>query len=286
MRKVIDANFLQEPALADYLRFDKRNFVVFSDYACMEAYKGNAIKNISKSIEIVAQFPDQVIILKGTSEIVKLSLSLVGPRNFEDSIQTGEFKKFCLGVKHATQGDSVLAGQILQNGKRASEHFNKLQKDAEVIAKGIEAIAKSFKSDQLRNLRKREKLGKDFIDRIIRDIFLTAALLFRNHPDVDEMPQASQLPNSYLLRYAVSAYLLALQWISDGGPGNVKRDKLRNDYVDMHYVTYATFYDGLLTKDAKMASIYQETCFVLKNVFDTEPVDPIDRCSATLFKAD
>ena len=74
-----------------------------------------------------------------------------------------------------------------------------------------------------------------------------------------------------ILRYAVSAYLLTLQWISDGGPGNVKREKLRNDYVDMHYVAYATFYEGLLTRDAKMKGIYEEICFVLENVFDTEP---------------
>ena len=54
MKKVIDANYFQDTALKDYLRSDKKNFVVFPDYACMEAYKGNAIKNISKSIEIVS----------------------------------------------------------------------------------------------------------------------------------------------------------------------------------------------------------------------------------------
>ena len=64
-----------------------------------------------------------------------------------------------------------------------------------------------------------------------------------------------------------ATYLLALQWISDGGPGTVKRKRLQNDYIDMHYVAYATFYDGLLTRDTKMKGIYEETCFVLKNVF-------------------
>lgn len=88
MKKVIDANYFQDPALTDYLRSDKRNFVVFPDYACMEAYKGSAIKNISKSIEIVSQFPDQVIVLKGTRDIVKLSLLPDGLNKFEDPIQT------------------------------------------------------------------------------------------------------------------------------------------------------------------------------------------------------
>jgi hypothetical protein len=267
MKKVIDVNFLQDPALADYLISDKSNLVVFPDYACMETYKGNAIKNISKSIEIVSQFPDQVIVLKGTRDIAKLSLSPDGFQKFEDPIQTGEFRNFCLGVRRAVQGDHALAKQILRNGQLASKYFDKLQKDAKVIAKGIEEITKSFNPDDLRALRKRETLEAEFIDRIIRDIVLIAGLLFRDHTDIDEIPQASQLPNSYILRYAVSSYLLALQWISNGGPWNVKRDKLRNDFVDMNYIAYATFYDGLLTRDAKMMEIYRETCFVLKNVF-------------------
>jgi len=267
MKKVIDANFFQDPALTDYLRSDKSNLLVFPDYACMEAYKGNAIKNISKSIKIVSEFPDQIIVLKGTRDIVKLSLSPDGFQKFEDPIQTGKFREFCLGVRLAVQGNSALVTQILQNGRLASEHFDKLQKDAQVIAKGIEELTKSFKPDHLRAFRKQKKLDAEVIDRIIRDILFLSGILFRDHPDVDEIPQASQLPNSYIFRNAVSTYLLALHWISDGGPGNVKREKLRNDIVDMHYVAYATFYDGLLTRDIKMARIYQETCFVLENLF-------------------
>lgn len=232
----------------------------------MEAHKGNAIKNISKSIEIVSEFPDQVIILKGTRDIVKLSLSPDGFQEFEDTTQTGEFREFCLRVRHAVKGgDSELETQILQNGRLASERFDKLLKDAEVFVKSIEEFVKSFKPDHLRALRKGEELDAEAIDRTIQDILLIAGYMFRDHPDVDKMPQASQLPNSFILRYAVSAYLLTLQWISDGGTGNVKLEKLRNDIVDMNYITYATFYDGLLTRDAKMMEIYQETCFVLEN---------------------
>ena len=249
MKKVIDVNFLPEPKLTDYLRADKRNLVVFQAYACMEMYKGS---NISKSIEIVSKFPKQVIVLKSTQEIIKLSLSPDGLNKFEDPIQTEGFREFCLDVDRAVKGDLALESQILQKGKLASEHFNKLLPNTEFIRKGI------------------EKLAPDVVKRIKDGSLLLAAFLFRDHPDVDEMPQASQLPNSYILRYAVSAYLLELWWISNGGPGNVKLEKLQNDCVDMHYVAHATFYDGLLTRDAKMEEIYKETCFVLENAFSAK----------------
>jgi len=268
MKKVIDANYFQDPALTDYLRSDINNFVVFPDYACMEAYKGNAIKNISNSVEIVSQFPEQVIVLKGTRDIVKLSLLPDGFNKFEDPSQTREFKTFCHRVSLAMQGDFALVGKILQHGQLASEHFNELLQETEAIVEGIEEISKSFKPDHLRALRKRKKLETETVDSIIRNIVFLTGNLLQNHPGVDEMPKTFQLPYSYTLRYAVSAYLLILHWISDGGPGNVKREKLRNDFIDMHYVAYATFYDGLLTRDAKMKRIYQETCIILENVFD------------------
>lgn len=105
---------------------------------------------------------------------------------------------------------------------------------------------------------------------MLKDILLITGFLFQDHPDINELPKASQLPHSYVFRFAVSAYLLTLDWISNGGPGNVNLERLRNDFVDMNYVAYGTFFDGILTRDAKMKRMYNETCFLLENLFDTE----------------
>ncbi|HDL01015.1 MAG TPA: hypothetical protein ENH23_02145 [candidate division Zixibacteria bacterium] len=258
MKKVIDANFFQIPELEDYLKSNIGNMVVFPDFACMEAYKGNAIKNISKSIEIISRYPDHVIVLKGTRDVIKQTLVPNGYQKLEDTDQTQGFKIFCLGVYIALRGDVTTANQILEKGKLATNHFDKMQKDAALVAKAIEERAKSFKPTET-------------IDKIIKEILLLTALLFKKHPDVYEMPQTNQVPNSYIFRFAVCAYLLMIRWISDGGIGNVGLDKLRNDTVDMNYVAYATFYDGLLTNDKKMMEIYQEACFILENTFNTKP---------------
>ena len=72
MKKVIDANYFQDPALEEYLRADVGNKVVITDYASMERYKGNAIKNVYNSIRIVSRYPEQVIILKYTSSATRI----------------------------------------------------------------------------------------------------------------------------------------------------------------------------------------------------------------------
>ena len=47
MKKIIDSNFFRDPELETYRSSDKGNIVVFNDFACMESYKGDALKNVS-----------------------------------------------------------------------------------------------------------------------------------------------------------------------------------------------------------------------------------------------
>jgi hypothetical protein len=164
-----------------------------------------------------------------------------------------------------------LKAQIIEKGIEESTRFDTFKNDAAKVAKGIAELRKSFTPEHLRVLRKRKIYPADLLGRIKREILEITALLFSRHPDIYQMPQAGKVRDSYLFRFAVSTYILALKWISDGGPATVKLDKLRNDIVDMNYVAYATYFDGLLSRDKKMNEIYQETCFVLENMFVLQP---------------
>lgn len=270
MKKIIDANMFRNPALEDYLRANKGNIVVFNDYACMEAYKGSGIENIYRSIEIVSKYPDQVIILKGTRDVVNLTMSPGGFYRLEDSAQTKGFKAFCLDVKMAFNGDAKLSAEILRKRQLAYKYTDTNRDDANKIIEAIKILANSFQPAHLKAIRKREKLPSEVIDKIVMDILWIAAFSFQKHPDILLMPQASQLKNTFIFRFAISMYLLGFHWISDGGPGNIARETLRNHVTDMIYVAYATFFDGLLTKDKKMQLIYQETCFFLDELFPSE----------------
>ena len=72
MRKVVDSNFLQSDELRDYLSKSAGNYVVLTDYAAMEAYKGDTLGTIYRSMEILADYPKQVIVLKGTQVVCGL----------------------------------------------------------------------------------------------------------------------------------------------------------------------------------------------------------------------
>jgi hypothetical protein len=69
-RKVVDTNFLQDEALRLYLSASVDNYAVLTDYAAMEAYKGDTLTWIYDRMDILAQYPKQVLVLKGMPPLI------------------------------------------------------------------------------------------------------------------------------------------------------------------------------------------------------------------------
>ena len=76
MRKVVDSNFLQSEKLEVYLSETTDNYAVLTDYVAMEAYKGDTLKSIYPSMEILTKHPQQAMVLKGT-QIAKPTLASI-----------------------------------------------------------------------------------------------------------------------------------------------------------------------------------------------------------------
>ena len=94
--KIVDSNYLQEPALRQYLNESQEHFVLLSEYLSMEAYKEPSGKALLKSIEILKDFPNQVIILNNTITICGLIFKPEEKlKNLIDVTQTRGFKLFC-----------------------------------------------------------------------------------------------------------------------------------------------------------------------------------------------
>src|SRR5271156_1612992 len=125
-RKVVDSNALQSPLLRTYLTKSINNVAVITDYAAMEAYKGNTLVSIFRSMEILAEFPRQAMILKTTGVICGLRGRRSGlQRRMIDEGQTLGFTKYCHDLRAAKLGNVSLQKQILDNGHAADAHMNR-----------------------------------------------------------------------------------------------------------------------------------------------------------------
>jgi hypothetical protein len=274
MRKVVDRNYLQSPELRSYLGAWRKHRVVLTDYAAMEAFKGDALANIASATEILREFPKQVIVLKSTSSVATLKGRRCGfTRRMIDRDQTKGFPNWCELTARALAGDKHLQQQIIENGMEADAHLYRMRDEQENYAGNLEAMAKRFSDAELKALRKHDPISEEMFSKIQTHVLEIAASLFDVHPHISEIPPARELPYRLIFRYAMAGYLVALRWMSVGGAKNVNPEKIRNDIVDANYAAYATYFQGLLSDDAGANDIYADTK-LLVGLFVATPPPP------------
>lgn len=271
MWKVVDSNYLQSDRLHKYLSKTTKNCVVLTDYAAMEAYKGDTFASIYRSMEILSQYPKQVVVLKGTQTICGLRGRKAGlQRRLIDGRQTQGFRTYCKNLLAAERGDISLQRVILDHGHAATAHMDRILADVANLPDALRGIADVFTDAEVKILRKGSDLTDEIIDKFVQNILLLSAVLFRDHPRATNLPDATELPNTFIFRYALCAHLWVLDWISVGSPHRVKPKKMRNDIVDFSFAAYASFFDGLLTKDRKLEKLYHGISGLLPMLFDID----------------
>lgn len=264
MRKVVDSNFMQADGLKQYLAKSTQNCVVLTDYAAMEAYKGDTLVSIYRSLEILAQYPKQVIVLKGTQAVCGLKGRSAGlQRRMIDGKQTREFGEYCKHLRAAKRGDLFFQEQLLRLGRDATAHMDRMLTDAADMPNILDEVAETYTKTELRVIRTGAAYTEQMTDKLIKDILLLALCLFRDHPRVTKLPNAKELPNTFIFRTALCGHLLSLRWIAVGGARNIKPEKMRNDMVDINFAAYATYFDGLLTADKKLNEIHEKAAYLL-----------------------
>jgi hypothetical protein len=271
-QKVVDTNCLQGDALRSYLSASIDNYVVLTDYAAMAAYKGDALTWIYDRMEILAQYPKQVLVLRGTQDICGLegqAATLQDP--LIDEIQTREFSEYCQHLLAAKRGDLSLQQQLLEHGREATAHIDRMLLNMPTLSSGIDLVEKTYSPAELKILRRREEHTPQMREKLVQNVLLLAGYLFKDYPGVTELPRGPEVRNTFIFRYALCGYVSILKRIADGGAGQTKPDKLRNDVIDVTFSAFATYFDGLLTADKRAGEIYAEADFLLREVFAMPP---------------
>lgn len=270
LKRVVDVNVLRTAGLEDYLAADSANMIVFTEEVCIESYSGDPLKNLHSSLAIVRRYPSQVLILKGTRDVIREQAETEGGKSVEllvDRSQTDGFAEFCVVVDLALSDPEAARG-VVELGRKASERLERLRADADGFVEAVKEVSRSLPSPILSALRSGTPFSEETIDLIIPNVLYLTALLFRDHPDVPRAPSAGvELRNSFIFRNAISTYVLVLWWMSHGGIETASRSRLRNDLMDMKHVAYATFFDGILSVDRKLLQLYDDASFLLTHAF-------------------
>lgn len=272
---VVDTNFLRIPDLEDYLRASERNFVALAEHTRTECCQGDGLKNLEKSLAILGRYSRQVLILKSEKDLAALN----GNRHralvrgdLTDAQQTAEFGAFCEGVRAASRGDLTAIAAIRQMQDEANARADELLNGARLVAEGVNGIAKRLDEGFLHRLRKGESMTAPDLELVRTQVLLWTRLLFEGFDPhgVHGLGFAS-LRATFPFRKALCCFVLTLLWLEVGGIGNVAMPKLKNDLVDANIAAFATYFDGVLSNDAKLRSVHDVAAHLLREMFGGSP---------------
>lgn len=265
IRKIVDSNALQSTLLRTYFSESITNFAVVTDYAAMEAHKGDTLASIFPSMALLAEFPKQVMVLKTTGVVCGLSGRQAGLRSrMIDQKQTRGFPEYCKALDAARLGNESARQQLLDNGRAADEQMNRMLADAQNMPDAVRATSARFTEYEVKLIRTDSQFSDQLIRKVLDSVIALTRELYVRHPKPPAAVRTlDELSNTFLFRTALCGFFLALDWIAVGGPKDVKITKLRNDIVDVNFAAYATFFDGLLSMDEKLVRIYHRAAFVL-----------------------
>lgn len=262
MKQVVDSSFLRR-GLREFLQAAKSNVAVVPDQLWMETFKGDGQTNLLRNLGPFADFPNQVWVLKSTHAIVPLRPKRTDlPAALIDDDQTEQFQQFCRAL---VAGSFSPDDRNVQQAK-ANLRYSRQLAAVEVIRTTIERYQKLLSHDDVKMLRAKRPVTPEFCQRFCDDVVNACAQFMLQDLKI-EPPPFDELVCTYPFRYTLCAHARAIDWIMEGGFHQTPSTNLMNDYTDMAYAAYATYFDGLGSNDGKLREIYAFARMMLDRVF-------------------
>lgn len=278
VRVVIDSNRLQSDESRAFLERCEENFAVLTDYAWMEAYKGNSILSIQKSMAVLKDFPDQVILLKGTKTVSALDPSAPGiAKRMQWPGKDGDFSNTVAGLKQAAAGNLGAIRQITEHGKAADRQMEKILADMIELPAALRDMMQTFLTkDEIAAIRARKPYSAALIGKLFELSDQMALRFYKAHPRKPRLPSRRARYDAFMYRFSLACFIYFLGWVREGGQINKAAEKFRNDSVDINFATYGTYFNGIMSDDKKVRELNIQLTIVLEKIGARVPKNYID----------
>jgi hypothetical protein len=209
--------------------------------------------------------------LKGSRQVCGLRGRRRGlQRRLIDEKTTREFGHYVALLPRARAGDSHIEGQLIAHGKVAQVHFDQLLLDAAGMRSVFNVLAKAYTKEERALLLSDEPFTQEMVNRLSATLLDIVGSAFLEGTLSTRLPSSDELPNTFLFRFGLCLYLLAIRRGAQGGVAETKPERVRNDIVDMTFAAYATYFDGVLSNDASVNRVHSEARAMLVGLFKAE----------------
>lgn len=271
MRVVVDSNRVRSAEILAFLASSRTNRAVVTDWLMMEAYKGRTLDGLYKTLEVLAMFPDQVIVTMNTGMCMKTGVGNQMSKRLIWKEITNGFPSFIEEVEAAKRGNSLLEGSLLSRSEEANNRMNDLLDQADWIIGGYETMFETLTPQDVRAIRGNGLASPDIIERIA-SIGSSIAEGYRQNLGIkSSAPTGKDFGNDFLFRVGMAITSSFLEWVRTGNQRQAKPEKVRNDHVDAMLSVYGTYFNGLMTVDSKLIQLHSLNRQLLKKMRASMP---------------
>ncbi|MGO4352590.1 hypothetical protein AB4Z25_11715 [Rhizobium sp. RAF36] len=272
---VIDSNMLQSDELRRYLKQEKRNLAILPDFAWYELYKQQSLEGLRLGLSVVGDHPEQVILLRSGGHISRLDPAVAEDLNrlvFDGP--EGEISELVRLVRSDEPVKDLAAAQLNWLWDWARNLQPSLIEGAADIAVSFpEMQEQMFNRQEVRIIR---RAGK-YTEKMVLTIFGAALQIWETlagHYEIEwEGLDETVVCRAYLFRYALGIVINLLWWIRGGSQAVVRMDRMSNDLIDLGFAVYATYFDGLFTRDEKAAWVHANLVAAITTFRDIHSTD-------------
>ena len=149
-----------------------------------------------------------------------------------------------------------------------------MEQEAIAIMPAMETLGRMYSKEERAIIRESGSYTRTMLDKLTANLLHIAVNLVGSTARTRSFE--GDIRNTLAFRTALAMYVLTLQRTAEGGVGNMNPRRLRNDLVDMMFVAYGTFFDGVLTVDARLGDTYDKVCILLFGLYDAFIADGCD----------
>lgn len=262
MRVVVDSNAMRSEQLRSYLAAKKSNRAVLIDYASIEAYKSNPLVTVPNTMEILGDFPQQVLVLRATGIIAKQSSKLPAyVRRMIWDEYTAFFPVHAASVPFLREYEAGMVRGAFWLHSKAQDVLSLFPperlRDFHAATDGL------FSVDQVAELRRGYRSAATLLQLLEMASRMAAYRLedesiFGDHNLIEVI-------NHFQVRHVLAKIILSIHWILDGRQ-TLSDERLRNDQVDAVFATYGTYFNGLMSADRRANRLHVELREVIRAV--------------------
>jgi hypothetical protein len=254
---VIDFNALatRTKQLEAFFEGSKDNVGVLTDMMGIECLKRDGVDNHRKSFEVLSRYSHRVIVLQSFSALRRMRPMR---RGFAEAVVDREltvtFPAYCRSLFR--DDNQQLQAFTREQQAKVQVFMGKIQVLVDQqLRQNIAEYEARFSTKRVAQWKESASPSADELSAVKDMVAGVTTGHFRLAYPNDPLPDAEDAPYWVPFRHTVALQALTMKWIKAGGYQTAKAEILRNDSVDIFYVTYGTIFDGVLSEDRKLQEL-------------------------------